>query len=133
MSNEAAPEGPDVTGDAGTAVATVGTIMIDCNDIEGMAAFWSAALGLPEKSRFPGYVWLSRVSDRGPTLAFQQVPEPRRGKNRIHLDLATDDPEGFVARVEALGGSWVEEHEISGFHWDVVADPEGNVFCVTPT
>lgn len=111
-------------------IATVGTIMIDCNDIEAMAGFWSAALGLAEQSRFPGYVWLSPVGENGPALAFQQVPEPRQEKNRIHLDVSTEDPEAFIARVEALGGSRVEAHQIPGFHWDVLADPEGNVFCV---
>lgn len=110
--------------------AKVDTIMVDCNDIETMAGFWSTVLGLTEKTRLPGYVWLSPVSARGPSLAFQQVPEPRQGKNRIHLDISTDDPETFIAEVEALGGSRFEEHEISGFHWNVLADPEGNLFCV---
>jgi catechol-2,3-dioxygenase len=128
MSDEAAGEVRDSGGEI--PAATVSTIMVDCNDLEGMAAFWSAVLGLREKSRFSGYVWLSRVSERGPALAFQQVPEPRRGKNRIHLDLTVDDPERLIARVVGLGGNRVEDHEIAGFHWDVLADPEGNVFCV---
>jgi catechol-2,3-dioxygenase len=114
-----------------SAEAFVGTIMIDCNDLEGMTTFWKEALGLEEKIRYPQYVWLSRISEKGPALAFQQVPEPREGKNRIHLDLAAADPEAFTERVIALGGSRVEDHEISGFHWSVLADPEGNVFCVT--
>jgi predicted enzyme related to lactoylglutathione lyase len=128
MSNEPASEGRDSSSEK--PVATVGSIMVDCNDLEVMSTFWSEVLGLREKSRFPGYVWLSRVSERGPALAFQQVPEPRHGKNRIHLDLSVDDPEDFIARVVDLGGSRVEDHEIAGFHWDVLADPEGNVFCV---
>lgn len=111
--------------------AFVGTIMIDCNDLDAMANFWCAALGLEEKVRYPNYVWLSRLSERGPALAFQKVPEPRQGKNRIHLDLTAEDPESFVERVIELGGSRVEDHEVHGFHWSVLADPEGNVFCVT--
>jgi catechol-2,3-dioxygenase len=128
MSNEPDADGRDASDP--TQVATVGTIMVDCNDLEGMASFWAEVLGLREKSRFPGFVWLSRVSERGPALAFQQVPEPRQGKNRLHLDLTVDDPERLISRVVALGGSRVEDHEIAGFHWDVLADPEGNVFCV---
>ena len=58
-----------------TAQAFVGTIMIDCNDIEAMVTFWKEALGLEEKVRYPNYVWLGRVSEKGPALAFQQVPE----------------------------------------------------------
>jgi predicted enzyme related to lactoylglutathione lyase len=112
--------------------AFVGTVMIDCNDIDAMVEFWSKALELEEKVRYPSYVWLSRLSDSGPALALQKVPELRTGKNRIHLDLVADDPEAFTARVLELGGTKVEDHDIPGFHWSVLADPEGNVFCVTP-
>ncbi len=111
--------------------AFVGTIMVDCNDLDSMARFWSEALGIEEKLRYPDYVWLGRVSEGGPALAFQRVPESRECKNRLHLDLATDDPEGFTKRVLELGGSKVQDHEMAGFHWSVLADPEGNVFCVT--
>ena len=111
--------------------AFVSTIMIDCNDLDAMTTFWCSALGLEEKVRYPNYVWLSGVSSSGPALAFQRVPEPRQGKNRIHLDLAAENPEEFVDRVIELGGSRVEDHEVSGFRWSVVADPEGNVFCVS--
>lgn len=115
-----------------TTTATVGTIMIDCNDIDAMVKFWCEALGLEQKLRYPKHVWLSRLSDGGPALAFQQVPEPRVGKNRIHMDLVSEDPAAFAERILELGGSAVAEHEVEGFHWSVLADPEGNVFCVTP-
>lgn len=111
--------------------AFVSTVMIDCNDIDAMVKFWSEALELEEKVRYPDYVWLSRLSEKGPALAFQRVPEPRKDKNRIHLDLAAEDPEAFVEKVIELGGSRVEDHEVHGFHWSVLADLEGNVFCVT--
>ena len=111
--------------------AIVGTIMIDCNDIDAMVEFWCQALRLEPKARYPKYVWLSQLSDTGPALAFQKVPEPRQGKNRIHLDLVSEDPAAFTERVLELGGSRVEDHEVEGFHWSVLADPEGNVFCVT--
>ena len=114
-----------------TTQAFVSTIMIDCNDLEAMVSFWKEALDLEEKVRYPNYVWLGRVSETGPALAFQQVPEKREGKNRIHLDLASPDPAAFTERVTELGGSRVEDHEVAGFHWSVLADPEGNVFCVT--
>jgi catechol 2,3-dioxygenase-like lactoylglutathione lyase family enzyme len=111
--------------------AFVGTVMIDCNDLDSMVTFWKELLGLEEKVRYPNYVWLSRLSEKGPALAFQRVPEPREGKNRIHLDLAAADPEAFVRRVLELGGSREEDHETAGFHWSVLADPEGNFFCVS--
>lgn len=113
--------------------AQLGTVMVDCNDMDGMVAFWGDLLGLEEKARYPGYVFMSRVSEGGPALAFQRVPEPRLGKNRIHLDLTADDPEAFVARVIDLGGTRVEDHQVGDFHWTVLADLEGNAFCVTRT
>ena len=115
-----------------SAPAFVGTVMIDCNDLDTMVAFWKEILDLEEKVRHPNYVWLGRLGDKGPALAFQLVPEPREGKNRIHLDLAAADPEAFTARDIELGGSRIEDHEAGDFHWSVLADPEGNVFCVTP-
>lgn len=112
--------------------ANVRTVMVDCNDLDRMVAFWGELLDLEPVAHYPGYVFMSKVSENGPALAFQQVPEPRAGKNRLHLDLVADDPEGCVARVIELGGSRVEDHELDdGFHWTVLTDPEGNVFCVT--
>lgn len=111
--------------------AFVGTVMIDCNDIDGMVKFWCQALGLEEKARYPDYVWLSRLGEKGPAMAFQKVPEPRQGKNRIHLDIGAEDPKAFAAHVIELGGSKIEDHDVHGFQWSVMADPEGNVFCVT--
>jgi len=112
--------------------AKVAAVMVDCNDVDVMVAFWGEVLDLEVKARYPDYVFMSRVSDQGPALAFQQVPEPRLGKNRLHLDLTSDDPESLAAHVIKLGGSRVEEHEMDGgISWTVLADPEGNVFCVT--
>lgn len=109
----------------------VATIMIDCNDLEGMVAFWKQALNLEEGLRYPDYVWLSSVGENGPALAFQRVPEPRVGKNRIHLDMISEDPAAFVEKIVGLGGSKVEDRGTSDFRWTVLADPEGNEFCVT--
>ena len=114
-----------------TAAGFVSTVMIDCTDIDVMVTFWKELLGLEEKVRYPDYVWLSRLSESGPALAFQRVPEPRTGKNRIHLDLAAEDPEALVRRVVDLGGAREEDHQMADFHWSVLSDPEGNVFCVT--
>ena len=111
--------------------ASVGSIMIDCNDIEAVVEFWSAVLDLEVKARYPSYVFMSRVCEGGPALAFQQVPVPRAGKNRTHIDLSAVEPEAFIEKAIELGASRIEDHELSGFHWTVLADPEGNVFCVS--
>ena len=111
--------------------AVVGSVMVDCNDLERVVGFWKEILGLEERMRFPGYVFLGRMSPKGPRLAFQQVSEPKVVKNRMHLDLAAADPEALTARVLALGGSRLEHHQLDGFGWTVMSDPEGNEFCVT--
>ena len=113
------------------APATVQSVMLDCNDIDTMVSFWGALLGLEERTRFPGYAWMSRMTKGGQSLAFQQVPEPKTVKNRMHLDLSSSDPDALVAQVETLGGAKLKEHQIGGFRWIVCADPEGNEFCVT--
>ncbi|ORA10358.1 VOC family protein [Mycobacterium arosiense] len=69
----------------------------------------------------------------GLMLVFQRVPEPKTGKNRAHFDLIVDELEGPTARAEELGGRWIEPgktHELDGFSWRVMADPEGNEFCL---
>ncbi len=111
---------------------TVVSVMLDCSDLDKEAAFWEEILGLEERMRFPDYIFLSRLSAQGPRLALQQVPEAKTVKNRLHLDLASADPEALIERVLALGGTRLADHEMGGFHWTVLGDPEGNEFCVTP-
>jgi predicted enzyme related to lactoylglutathione lyase len=113
-----------------TVAPRVGSVVINCNDIETVVSFWKELLGKNETQRFPGFVWLERMGDGGPALAFQQVPETKTGRNRLHIDLSTKDREALIARVESLGGSRIEDHEIQGFHWTVMGDPEGNEFCI---
>jgi catechol 2,3-dioxygenase-like lactoylglutathione lyase family enzyme len=103
-------------------------VTIDCADPQRLGAFWSAALGLPVANDIGDYIYLSRP-EGGVVVSLQRVPEPRVGKNRIHLDL-NGNREIEVPRLIALGASVVEEHEVPGTAWTVLTDPEGNVFCV---
>ena len=105
-------------------------ITIDCNDLEKVVGFWKELLGLAEKARLPGYVFLERVVAHGPRLGFQQVPEAKTVKNRVHLDLGAEDPDALVARAEQLGAHRVQAYDESGFRWTVMLDPEGNEFCI---
>jgi hypothetical protein len=68
----------------------------------------------------------------GVEVLLQQVPEGKREKNRVHLDLRTADPETEVRRVLDLGASMVTDHPVTehGWRWQILADPDGNEFCV---
>ena len=111
-------------------VPQLGSIVINCTDVDRLVEFWSRLLDTEEARRFPGFVWLTPTSEGAPSLAFQQVPDPTPGRNRVHLDFGAQDRETTIARVIELGGSRIEDHEIQGFHWTVMGDPEGNEFCV---
>jgi predicted enzyme related to lactoylglutathione lyase len=95
--------------------------------------FWSQILGIEVAETYPGYIFGTNLPDSHIRLAFQRVPEDKTVKNRLHLDLSHEDPEALIAKIEQLGGSRLADHETGGFPWTVLADPEGNEFCVTPS
>lgn len=112
--------------------ASVRAIMIDCHDPVALFDFWSEIVGVEVEHRYPAYIFTTTLPGNHIRLAFQQVPEDKVVKNRLHLDVAHPDPAAFIALVESLGGSRIEDHQIGEFGWTVLADPEGNEFCVTP-
>ncbi len=117
MDNDAAPR--------------VTTVMADTTDLDASVAFWTAFLDLEVVHRTERYAYFSPITEGGPHLAFQQVPEPKEAKNRMHLDIRVADLEAGAARVEELGGSRVARHQDPGFPaWTVMTDPEGNEFCI---
>src|SRR5262249_26254455 len=65
-----------------------------------------------------------------PDLLFGRVPEEKAGKNRLHLDLRPDDQAAEVSRLEALGARRVDIGQGTDVSWVVMADPDGNEFCV---
>ncbi|NDZ62870.1 VOC family protein [Streptomyces cyaneofuscatus] len=104
----------------------INALIIDAADPERLAAFWSELPGRPIVDRAGPYVWLRR--EKGLGLGFQQAGEPEPGKNRMHFDITSPDPGAEQQRVEALGGRRLEEYADGGFL--VMADPEGNEFCI---
>ncbi|PXY21636.1 glyoxalase [Prauserella sp. PE36] len=108
----------------------LGMVTIDCEDPHKLAAFWCEALGVEIADDYGEYVMLTSRTEGGVRLAMQRVPEPRTGKNRVHVDFGTDDREGEVARLVGLGATALADHEMPGLNWTVLADPEGNEFCV---
>ena len=107
----------------------INSVIFDCADPERVAAFWSELLRRPIRGRTGPYVWLERRDDVG--VGFQRVAEPTVGKNRLHLDVEADDPVAEQRRIESLGGRRLDEYASGGFL--VMADPEGNEFCVIPS
>ena len=113
--------------------ARLTSVMVNCVDLEREVAFWRALLGAGEHQRVDGFfVWLEPQQPGGVMLAFQRVADPTPGRRRLHLDLGVDDLDAAVARVTSLGGRHLEDHQVSGFVWKVMADPEGNEFCLAP-
>ena len=104
-------------------------IIIDCADPHRLGAFWAEVLGRPVDGSKGAYVWLAR-SPGAIGVGFQKVAEPKVEKNRVHLDIAASDLVGAKARIEQLGGRRVHGYERGGFL--VMADPEGNEFCLIP-
>lgn len=120
--------------------------VIDTFDPSTLAHWWAEAIAWQviyeaedEVVLIPGYVtgeedvrameW-ARVP---PGLVFVRVPEPKPGKNRLHLDLAphtSQDRDVEIARLEGLGATRVDVGQDAGASWTVLADPEGNEFCV---
>ena len=106
----------------------IGNICVDTNDLAGSATFWRAVTGYRVASSDEGTTYLEDPSEVGVGLSLQLVPEPRSGKNRLHLDLFTDDMAGEVVRVQGLGATEVRRFDEEG--WVVLADPDGNQFRV---
>ena len=109
-------------------------IVIDTIDPARIAPFWCALLGVRERGWF-GDDYLMLTTDGGaPPVAFQRVPEAKSVKNRLHVDLAVEDLDGAFAHIVALGGSAVSDilEMPGGYRWRVMADPEGNEFCIVP-
>lgn len=112
-------------------------ISFDCADAYGLAQFWSTVTGFqedPEDPNFPEDPEAALIStDGGPNLVFQNVPEPKSVKNRVHICFTPTDRlrDEAVDWLLGLGATQLEDHRRpDGTGWVVMADPEGNEFCV---
>ena len=116
----------------------VNALTIDCHNPRELAEWWAVVLdwkivGFDDD----GDVWVAAGTDPSESpgaipLLFLQDPNPKTVKNRLHLDLVPDDQDAEVARLESLGATQVDigQGDVS---WVVMADPEGNEFCVLRT
>ena len=107
-------------------------LVLDCADPDALAEFWSKALGYTYLGRGGAYSMLIDPDGKSPKLLLQKVAEPKSGKNRMHFDIHVRDIEAEAARLEALGARRAAPEQLSEFGttWILMADPEGNEFCV---
>ena len=113
---------------------SVRSITIDCPDPYSLAQWWCEVFGAdPDPDDYPGDpAAICSLGEGRPRLLFERVPEAKSVKNRVHIDLQPDvgrDEE--VDRLVRLGAALVADHRRpDGSGWVVLADPEGNEFCV---
>ncbi|MDX6319272.1 MAG: hypothetical protein QOD35_2672 [Nocardioidaceae bacterium] len=108
-------------------------IVVDCSDLGRSARFWTEVLGYVDTGGGSStYRTLLPADGLGVEVLLQRVSDDKRDKNRVHLDLRTADLEDEVARVRGAGAHAVTLEPIveAGWRWHVLADPDGNEFCV---
>jgi len=107
-------------------------LVLDGNNPDDLARFWSDALGYTIVGSSGAYVLLTDPDRTMPNLLLQRVPEDKVAKNRMHLDIETPDVDAEVARLETLGARRLESESRTelGSTWVVMSDPQGNEFCV---
>jgi catechol-2,3-dioxygenase len=111
-------------------VGWVTSVTIDCRDPERLAEFWGHLLALEVCPRHGRFVALRRPPSQAPELVFQPVPEPKRTKVRLHLDVAVLDLVGATRRAIELGASVADDLDAGDDSLRVLRDPEGNEFCL---
>ena len=107
-------------------------LVLDCADPVKLAEFWAPALGYENMGHAEPYVVLRDPERKAPKLLLQRVPEPKVAKNRLHIDTHVADVQAEADRLVALGATRLEnelQHEYASY-WVLMADPEGNEFCV---
>ena len=110
------------------------SLCVDSTDPAALATFWENVLGWRRTYEHDVEIVLEPPKGSAedgvvPDLLFLRVPEGKQGKNRLHIDLRPDDHEAEVARAEAMGATRADIGQ-GDQSWVVLADPEGNEFCI---
>ena len=107
-------------------------LVLDCADPSTLVKFWRDALDYREYFVDDSLAVLVPKEGNASPLVLQGVPEPKAGKNRMHLDIVVDDIEPEIARLQALGAQRLDEgvQSLGETLWVRMADPEANEFCV---
>jgi predicted enzyme related to lactoylglutathione lyase len=110
-------------------------VCVDCADPVMLGRWWASVLGWRITHGDADETVLeppvgSAEEGVSPDLLFGRVPESKQIKNRLHFDLRPDDQQAEIDRVTALGGRRVDVGQSDDVTWVVMADPEGNEFCI---
>ncbi len=107
-------------------------IVVDAHDLPGLARFWAQALGWRILSERAREIVIGPDEHAPAGLCFMPVTDPKQVKNRVHLDLTTSaaDRDQEIERLLALGARRADIGQAGTESWTVLADPEGNEFCV---
>ena len=107
-------------------------LVLDSKEPETLAGFWRQALGYRPLYVDANLAVLVPEQGNGSPLVLQAVPEPKTGKNRMHLDIVADDIEDEVQRLQELGARRVDQgvQSFGGTRWVRMSDPEQQEFCV---
>lgn len=108
----------------------VGSSVINTADLQRAIAFWTAALGYVVRDADSTFAVLTDPARRWSNLSLQYSAERKSGRNRVHLDLYATDRDGEVARLEGLGATRPPWEYEEGHDHIVMADHDGNEFCV---
>jgi hypothetical protein len=107
-------------------------LVVDCTDPHMLAEFWARTLSYEISDDETDLCAIEDPQGEGPSICFQKVPEPRAGKNRVHFDLTVPEAEldEAVLGLTMLGATKLNVGQEPDSSWVVMADPEGNEFCV---
>ncbi len=107
-------------------------IVIDTHDLPGLAAFWTRALGWKILSEREREIVIGTDENAPVGICFMPVTDTKTVKNRLHLDITTgaDDRDAEIERLLGLGAQRVDVGQTGQESWTVLADPEGNEFCL---
>lgn len=108
-------------------------VSVDCADPFALATWWRERLDWQEAYRVeePAHCVIRATDGSGWGMCFIAVSDPTPGKNKLHLDFFCEDRESAATEIESDGGVIVDRHDVGHYGWVTMADPEGNLFCVS--
>ena len=107
-------------------------IVVDAHDLTGLARFWTQAPGWKVLSGRENEIVIGTGENAPAGMCFMPVTDPKTARNRVHLDLTSSaaDRDQEIGRLSALGARRAGIGQAGAESWTVLADPEGNEFCV---